>query len=119
MAYTCKAETIAIPTSLICMKKANKICVLTNRLTYFSLENKHIHSKGAQILPFMCFDTSSHELLLGFHNNVRLFNIKYGVLSKYYDRDMYNLPDEIGYIRHSKDSRRIIIGGTEGSLKEL
>jgi hypothetical protein len=51
--------------------------------------------------------------------DIRTFNMKYGVLSEVFDKDIYNLADRLVYLKRDKKRDVLFFAEISGHIKQL
>jgi hypothetical protein len=61
----------------------------------------------------------NEELIIGTANDVRVFDLRYGVLSDLYNYEMYNIKDRLVYVNRSKKNDFLFFADDQGVVKQM
>jgi len=114
-----KLNSLHAPSKIVEMKSTGRFCVMTNRLNFFTFSNKVSLEKSVKIIPKIGFSTETEEIMVSLSHDIRLFDMKYGVLSEIYDKDMFNISDKLVYVKRSKKHDRLFFADEHGYVKQL
>lgn len=107
-------------TCIIAMRKIRRFCIVTNRLNFYGFSNESTgNEKVDQVVPHLRYSPGDEELTVALINDIRVFNMKYGVLAEIYDKEMWNVSEKIIYMKRLKKKNRIMFSDYDGIIKQL
>jgi len=113
-------NTLHKANKIIGMRSAGRFSVITNRLNFFAFETGKTHSeKIDQIVPNLRFNVENDEMIIALINDIRIYNMKYGVLSEVFDQENFNISDKLVYVNRIKNNDKIFFSDYKGRIKQL
>ena len=107
---------------IIHVEGTKKFCVVTNRLNFFDFGQVVVNSeKNHQLVPSIQYIPEKEEIVVGLSGDIRVFSLRYGILSEIYDKELYNIDDgkKLVYFKKGTQSNNIFYVDYRGFVRQL
>ena len=107
---------------ILMLTKANKFCILSNRIQFYDLyimDNHLSSNKSLKILPCIIYNKNLGILTISTHTDLKSFNIDYGVVIENYNFDSYAIKDKVRIVKYSHKNNWFCYSDIKGNIRQL